>query len=1391
MTTPLIDLSATAALPRPTTRRFRPLRVGVDGLWEYAPGTRLHLNGGWMHLRGANQSGKSKMIELVAPAAIDGYLHSSRLDPARTMARPMWFNLVGTHLPDGQRTAVGYAFMEFGSIDDDGTERYFTCGYGVKATRGNNGHDSWLFTLTDRRIDDDVDLTPGMIPLSSTGLREAVAGSGSVHTLAEHRRIVARQLYGVTEGRLETLLELILTARTPKLGQRLTPSELSSMLSATLPELDRNLLGSAAEALQGLEDERRRLDSLAEALGHIDGLAHTYTAYLRSEVEHAAGQVRDATALAQRTRTTLEQIVGAAPVDQWRKWARQVRRGGPDADAAREAMQAARTSLPALQSRQRRIDTALARNTERQQRTDAALRQLLQSETYQAQQQLIQAMQDLDGADQRATKVAGRLEDAQRDERRSQTAAQTARDAAAEEAVQLDSPARQLRSAATPLHAVDPADTAVAPLQGDGRFDDDTVQQVRDELAATTGLLWGNHRQLQGARSAVDRAARALDTARGEVDRRAEDCRRAEDGARKAASNVTDEADLWLTAVDTWATGLTQLPADVSDGADPDRPDDLHATVVDAARHIASGLQQQADAAAAAVHDADGRVTELTAELTAVRNVRDPRPDDAPWRRTGPGDTPLYLLVEPTVDVDQLGGVEGALLATGMLTATVAGDGTVTLRDGQLYAVASTPDVTGPTLADVLAPIDDGPVPAATVARLLASVAMADTADAGADGLTVGRDGTFCHGPTYGMHRREVAAYLGTEARRRTRLQRIADLEQQIGAAETALQDAIGVRDRVAGLRRQLDDEVAALPRATDLHTAIGEARQADRAVESANAALQVARDERESAKGKHQLAVGELTATAERLGLRAWADDLDGLADAIRTFDQHAQELTNRAASVAALWAIHDAKADTADRDRARAADVAEQLAELTEDRNRLAGEVDSLRAKVDPDVDLIAHKQRLERMASAYREAAESLIDTRGRTRELLGLRTTQREDATAAADDARRGAAAAADQLRSLHGSDVVAAALADQDVTLPAPDVWSFDTAAALADTVLQAKMSGATTVDGLRLAVTRAGNALANRVTETNDLLQGYRVDVNKHGDEDVQRLTVDVVDGELDLLAFKATVADDLEVGRHRLTDRDRELLEEFLTGDIQRDLVERIVSADEMVRGISEQLEGLATNSGKSVGIRWAPHPEHRDVVAAMLRAATVRNDRDVELLQAFLDERLAEAREIASDPEAPRPLDEVLLELLDYRSWHEFTVLFNDQHDDLGWRRITTRAHEAESGGGKSMLLHLPLLAALTSWYEGAADRAPRMLVLDEVFEGIDDGTQAELLALCVQMDLDVITTAHGKWLCFPQVPQLAVYDVTRDPAEHVVNITGYRWDGSRRVEVGLAHR
>ncbi|WP_391530269.1 SbcC/MukB-like Walker B domain-containing protein [Candidatus Frankia nodulisporulans] len=120
-----------------------------------------------------------------------------------------------------------------------------------------------------------------------------------------------------------------------------------------------------------------------------------------------------------------------------------------------------------------------------------------------------------------------------------------------------------------------------------------------------------------------------------------------------------------------------------------------------------------------------------------------------------------------------------------------------------------------------------------------------------------------------------------------------------------------------------------------------------------------------------------------------------------------------------------------------------------------------------------------------------------------------------------------------------------------------------------------------------------------------------------------------------------------------------------------------------------------------------------------------------------------------------------------------------------DGQWRSASGPA----SGGERALAVTIPLFAAASGHYRSARHpHAPRLVMLDEAFAGVDDDARASCLGLLAVFDMDVVMTSEREWGCYPTVPGLAISQLSRRDGIDAVLVTRWRWDGRQRLPAGV---
>lgn len=136
-----------------------------------------------------------------------------------------------------------------------------------------------------------------------------------------------------------------------------------------------------------------------------------------------------------------------------------------------------------------------------------------------------------------------------------------------------------------------------------------------------------------------------------------------------------------------------------------------------------------------------------------------------------------------------------------------------------------------------------------------------------------------------------------------------------------------------------------------------------------------------------------------------------------------------------------------------------------------------------------------------------------------------------------------------------------------------------------------------------------------------------------------------------------------------------------------------------------------------------------------------------------------------------------------LDYRRWHRFRV---ERWQDGQWRKLSGPA----SSGERALGLTVPLFAAVASFYsQGSYALAPRLILLDEAFAGIDDTARAHCMGLIREFDLDFVITSEREWACYAELPGVSICQLQRREGIDAVFVSRWTWDGKAPEHAALA--
>ncbi|MFE6720578.1 TIGR02680 family protein [Streptomyces albidoflavus] len=1332
--------------------RWQPHRAGILNVWRYYDET-FTFHQGRLLLRGQNGSGKSKALELLLPFLFDASLRPSRLSTFGGSERTMHWNLLGAGASG--KTRVGYVWMEFRRIGDDGAERWFGCGARLHASVHTSTAHAEYFTTSSRIAHPDgVPLVnEAAQPLTRAALADALGDRGQVHPSAtDYRTAVRRSLFaGMAEQRYESLLSALLQLRQPKLSERLDPSLLSTLLSRALPPLGEGEITELAEGFERLDRQREHLDRLDTEVTAAETVASRQRAYARRVLRAGAAALISAT-------TDMDELTRTA----------------------RESAEALHAALGSRASTQNVRDELEARAHA----LDETVEGLRESDAYRQGEELDRLRRE---AAERVSAARHRSEAAQQ----ARTAAENDRELAhqtADHARTFDEHARETadearRSArAAGLESVHHEVGAMLDAKATGsavRTVDETARGARHLLR---GAVTGRRGQIAEITEAIeehDRAVRDRGTAEDLLDQ-------ARTRLGTAITRRDETAAAWEDAVArqeehllAWAAGCTELTF-----ADPGRlaaaapvEAEIRALTDAAARQVDQEITREGAGIRAARRGVAEERDSFHEEVRRLSDETDLPPPVPPTRttvRSGAAGAPLWRLVafHEGVPTDVQAAVEAALEASGLLDAWVSPSAGITLpgHDNRLDATLATP-APGASLLDVLRPEEDIPVPADAVTRLLAGVAYGATLPAGHP-AALSAEGAWRLAPATGTWSKTEPAFIGAHARQRARRRRIAELTARLAEADATL---ASLDDRLDGLdarAARLEADRAARPGHQEL-----DARRQERSRAEQGAA---ARDEVVREATAHLARCEARVAGALRtLSGRAAAHGLPISRDRLRTLSDDTETYRDLADS----WIdAHVAAAGAADRAR-RAAAQAEQSGRVADARAEDAATAEAQAAGTTARLEAVEvtvgedYRQIVARVTEArterdrcrrdVRQANLRLVDLQGRIGELTATSSQdveRRERAVAVRDGA-------AHRFRHLCG-----VGLAEDAGTAPELDAEGGTRA------TLEAARAVAAQWQGLPHAprnLADAATRLSEAVHEARGRL-GVRADLELEPDDDIQLFTATLDGVRVGAAGLLTALTQERDRSRGDISTAERRLFDQILTGDIRRHLAGRIRRAGELVRDMNGHLERVRTASNVAVQLVWDVRPDlpesTRTARRLLLKDPGRVTEPDREALHAFFRSRIEEAK----SSEKAASWEEHLGEVLDYTAWHSFTVRL-DRADGNGWQPLTKRLHGALSGGEKAIALHLPLFAAVAAHYEDVP-LAPRPILLDEVFVGVDTVNRGQVFALLAALDLDLMITSDHEWGTYHELPGIAVHQLLTDGGDDAVTSARFVWNGTR---------
>jgi uncharacterized protein (TIGR02680 family) len=1355
------------ALPEPNLQRWQPLRLGLVNLFHY-DSEEFWFCDGHLLLRGNNGTGKSKVLSLTLPFLFDAYLTSSRIEPDSDTGKKMSWNL----LLNKHDRRMGYAWIEFGRLGEDGKPKYLTLGSGMSAVAARPQVESWFFLLDDQRIGEDIWLTSQQrVVLTRERLKEALEGHGHVfETAAAYRRAVDERLFHLGSVRYAALMDTLIQLRQPQLSKKPDEGSLSEALTEALPPLSGELLGDIAEAMNQLEEDHRQLEEY-EKLAHAVGQFNTrYRSYASVHSRRQARGLRSA----QTSFDNASRNLNEAKISLEAAWNAE-REAASRHEEAELLHQGRRAQLEELQSDPAMQDANRMDNAAREAESRHRDRDNAEKSLTEAKDRLLRETETTLARAKKGVQVEQDL-----------TSRRTQNEALAQAAGIGEAYAANVLAAALVPQ--------LAALEADafGTAHKDLRRLAKDRQAQVV-LLRRRHAGTAQAQQLHDQQLQTLDERRGEMQNAAADREQADIEVEMQGERLLDA---WQKHID----GLRQLRID-----EPTVPlAELASWVLtlEGGNPAASALlvsQQQASLRLAACESElkrarqtlnDERQT-LETERARLQAGEDAQPPRSAYRvtdaRTGRAGAPFWQLLEfkEGLDDSHCAGLEAALEASGLIDAWVAPDGRLQDAQGTDFAHQPLHDTQllprpriSASLADWLQPaVAEVPVPAAIVAELLESVACSATDNTDAE-TWISPDGRFRLGALAGAWGKPVATFIGFSARAAAREQRLEHIAQRMMELASVEDDICSQLEQNRLAQEQARYEWQQSPPDNHLRVAHATATVCARAFQASAERAKRAEADYQEVVQKLQNARDLLTADAADLHLPITLEELEDVDAGLTAFNDTLHELLQAARELRTAMSElqkqqereEEAKSDVQQRQQ----DFAERRQQANEAQARLDLLRESVGAKVDELREKLATMRRLVTEAEQTWKDANRRFIAAGQER-VRGEQAADRLEADFQDAIAKR--QQAVDQLQKFAHTGLIAVALPDAEL----PDQhasWTIEPALNLARRVEQALHTVKDDDESWRRVQTQVSQDFTELQRALGALHHQAQAETTDYG------MIVFIVyqnrPERPDRLAMRLT--EEITQRRELLTAQEREILENHLQAEIAAAIQKLMQDAERQVHAINKELEKRPTSTGVKFRLQWQPLPEGAEGAPVGLETARKRllntsaelwSAEDRRVVGAMLQQRIAAERERADTAGGGSMLDQ-LAQALDYRRWHRFSV---QRWQDGQWRKLSGPA----SSGERALGLTVPLFAAVASFYtQGGYAHAPRLVLLDEAFAGIDDAARAHCMGLIKEFDLDFVITSEREWGCYAALPGVSICHLQRREGIDAVHVSRWTWNG-----------
>ncbi len=269
----------------------------------------------------------------------------------------------------------------------------------------------------------------------------------------------------------------------------------------------------------------------------------------------------------------------------------------------------------------------------------------------------------------------------------------------------------------------------------------------------------------------------------------------------------------------------------------------------------------------------------------------------------------------------------------------------------------------------------------------------------------------------------------------------------------------------------------------------------------------------------------------------------------------------------------------------------------------------------------------------------------------------------------------------------------------------------------------------------------------------------------------------------LNIIELSKKLEDDIENNKLLISKQDRHLFEDILLNTVGDKIRKRIDSSNEWVVKINNIMSEMQENSAlsfklvwKSISADYEGEIDTKELVRILKMDPKMLKESDSEKLTNHFRSKIKKAEELYQDSYIS--FYKIIEEVLDYRSWFTFELLYQRKGDTL--KSLTDKVFSKFSGGERAKSMYIPLFASCYAKLNLAREDALRIIALDEAFAGVDEDNIREMFGILKYLDIDFVINSQVLWGDYDTIDDLSICELIRPRNSSVVTVERYRWNG-----------